>query len=139
MKIRLRSIVPAQVFQPASAVGSPGERPVRVQIDTTPLEQHREYAVAFTHQWSNRTYTSVAALLPSQRGVEAIVPRQMLAASNQNTDGLYDVHLVVDGNFRSENRRALTVGSSESDVSSSCVSSHAATGSFVPIVAPGAV
>jgi len=107
---------------------------VRLQIDTSPLEQNHEYAVAFTHQWSNMTYTSVATLLASQRGVEAMVPWQMLAASSQNTEGLYDVHLVVDGNFRSENRRALTVGSAESDVSSSCVS-HAATGTFVPIVA----
>jgi len=134
MKIRLKSVVPAQVFQPACAVASPGKQPVRLQIDTSPLEQNHEYAVAFTHQWSNMTYTSVATLLASQRGVEAMVPWQMLAASSQNTEGLYDVHLVVDGNFRSENRRALTVGSAESDVSSSCVS-HAATGTFVPIVA----
>jgi len=139
-KIRLRSIVPAQVFQPACAVGLPGKEPVRVQIDTSPLEPNHEYAVAFTHQWSNMTYTSVATLLPSQRGVDAMVPRQMLAASSQNTDGLYDVHLVVDGNFRSENRRALTVGSAESDLSSSCVSQAAcSTGAFVPIAAQNAV
>jgi len=141
LKIRLKSVVPAQVFQPASAVGSPGEeQPVRVQIDTSPLDKNHEYAVAFTHQWSNMTYTSVATLLPSQRGVETVVPRQMLAASSQNTDGLYDVHLVVDGNFRSENRRALTVGSAESDMSSSCVSQAAcSSGTFVPIAAPRAI
>jgi len=134
-KIRLKSIVPAQVFQPACTLGSPGEQPLQVQIDTSPLEQNRDYSVAFTHQWSNMTYTSVATLLASQRGVQAIVPWQMLVASTQNTDGLYDVHLVVDGHFRSENRRALTVASAESDVSSSCVS-HAASGAFLPIVAP---
>jgi len=140
MKIRLKSIVPAKVLQPACAVDAPGNEPVRVQINTTPLERNHEYAVAFTHQCSYMTYTSVATLLPSLRGVKAMVPRQMLAASSQNTEGLYDVHLVVDGNFRSENRKALNVGSAESDLSSSCVSQGAcSSGAYVPIAAPRAV
>jgi len=123
-KVRLRSVTPVRV-----SLGSVA--PVRLRLETSAaLEATSHYSVAFTHQWTNATHYEEAKLLPSTRGVELVVPPQMLAVSTtQSTDGLYDVHLVIDRASRSENRRTLTVGSAESEVSSS--TSRSTT--FVPI------
>lgn len=122
-KVRLRNLVPDRAI-----LGTP--LPVCLRLDTSLLDAGRKHAVAFTHQWSNRTYSAEADVLTNQRGVEVQVPWQILAAAGQNTDGLYDVHLVIDRSVRSENRKTLTVGSAESEFSSS---STAATGMFKPI------
>ncbi|CAJ1457657.1 unnamed protein product [Effrenium voratum] len=79
------------------------------------------------------TYSAEAKVLPSNKGVETSVPWQMLSVSSN--EGLYDVHLVIDSTSRSENRRTLTVGSSESEVDSSAKSES--TSSFVPIARGG--
>mmetsp|Transcript_102723 Transcript_102723/g.271833 ORF Transcript_102723/g.271833 Transcript_102723/m.271833 type:complete len:89 (+) Transcript_102723:3-269(+) len=79
------------------------------------------------------TYPAQATLLANRRGVELYVPSQIISTGGpQSKDGLYDVHLVVDNAYRSENRRTLTVGSAESELSSSSTRSLSA-GSFVPI------
>ncbi|CAJ1329656.1 unnamed protein product [Effrenium voratum] len=115
-KVRLKGVEPMRV----SCV------PQVLRLDTSALEA---YSVAFTHQWSNMTYSAEAKVLPSNKGVETSVPWQMLSVSSN--EGLYDVHLVIDSTSRSENRRTLTVGSSESEVDSSAKSES--TSSFVPI------
>lgn len=126
-KVRLKGITPARV-----SIGDPN--PVRLQLDTSVLEEGHEYSVAFTHQWTNMTYSAEASLMKSNKGVEATVPWQMLTLTSSSTaDGLYDVHLVIDQTRRSENRRTLTVGSSESEMSSSSAAKSEATSSFVPI------
>ncbi|CAE8641586.1 unnamed protein product, partial [Polarella glacialis] len=124
-KVRLRAVVPAEVH-------FGGIQPVRLQLDTSVLEAGHEYTVAFTHQWSLLTYSAEATLLPNHRGVELSLPWQMVnISSNNTTDGLYDIHLVIDGAFRSENRRTLTVGSSESEMSTS--STAKSTAGYVPM------
>eukprot|EP00930_Biecheleria_cincta_P057161 TRINITY_DN43134_c0_g1_i1.p1 TRINITY_DN43134_c0_g1~~TRINITY_DN43134_c0_g1_i1.p1 ORF type:complete len:880 (-),score=131.82 TRINITY_DN43134_c0_g1_i1:79-2538(-) len=126
-KARLKVITPARV-----AIGDPS--PVRLQLDTSILEEGHEYSVAFTHQWTNMTYSAEANLMKNSKGVEVTVPWQMLTLTSSSTaDGLYDVHLVIDQTRRSENRRTLTVGSSESEMSSSSATKSEATSSFVPI------
>jgi len=125
-KVRLRNLTPARVTCGAVL-------PVRLQLDTTVLETGHQYTVAFTHQCSYVTYAVEATLMENQRGVELNVPWQMLVASGSNTDGLYDVHLVTDHSFRSENRRTITVGSAESEFSSSSTAMSAAQSSFVPL------
>jgi len=123
-KVRLKSLVPDRV-----AIGA--TPPVRLRLDTSVLEAGRQNSVAFTHQWSNKTYSAEANPLGNLRGVEFHAPWQILAATGGSTDGgLYDVHLVIDRSFRSENRKTLTVGSPESEFSSS---STALTGTFMPI------
>lgn len=130
-KVRLRNIMPSRVS--AGAV-----QPVRMQVDTSLLEACATYSVAFTHQWTNVTYTVDATLLPTGRGVEVCVPWQIIAAAGSNTDGLYDVHIVTDCSYRSENRRTLTVGSAESEFSSSSTAMSTAQSSFVPLNRGGA-
>jgi len=126
-KVRLKGIAPARVF--CGAV-----QPVRLQLDTSMLEEGHEYSVAFTHQWTNMTYSAEATQMQNNKGVELTVPSQMLTmSSNSTTDGLYDVHLVIDQSLRSENRRTLTVGSAESELSSSSTAKSEATSSFEPI------
>eukprot|EP00931_Biecheleriopsis_adriatica_P117847 TRINITY_DN9332_c0_g1_i1.p1 TRINITY_DN9332_c0_g1~~TRINITY_DN9332_c0_g1_i1.p1 ORF type:complete len:932 (-),score=159.15 TRINITY_DN9332_c0_g1_i1:93-2681(-) len=126
-KVRLKSLAPTRVTCGQAA-------PTRLQLDTsTKLEESHEYSVAFTHQWTHMTYKAQATLLPNHKGVECTVPWQMMTVSaNSNTDGLYDVHLVIDHEWRSENRRALTVGLSESEVDSSSTTKSEGN-SFVPI------
>merc|ERR1712003_551416 len=88
------------------------------------------YSVAFTNQWSNVTMTVEASLMVNQRGVEFTIPWQMVRAQSQAAEGLYDVHLVIASEndlSRSDNRRTLTVGVAESELSST------SAGSFVPI------
>jgi len=126
VKIRIKTLSPTKIV-----TGTP--EPVRLQLDTSTLEPNHQYTVAFTHQWSNMTYNAQAKLLDNSRGVEVICPPQMVAPTGaQSKDGLYDVHLVVDNDYRSENRRTLTVGSAESELSSSSTRSASAS-SFVPI------
>jgi len=125
-RIRLRNLMPSRVCSGAV-------QPVRLQLDTSVLEVDHQYSVAFTHQWTNVTYSGEASLLPNGRGVELSVPWQILAAESANTDGLYDVHLVTDCSYRSENRRTLTVGSAESEFSSSSTAMSAAQTSFVAL------
>lgn len=122
-KVRIRGMQPTRV--------SCGQPQVTVKLDTSLLAPGHHYSVAFTHQWSNTTYSADATLLPDHRGVELFLPQHMLqTSSSANVEGLYDVHLVIDHSSRSENRRALTVGSAESDVTSS---STAVSSKFVPI------
>lgn len=125
-KVRLRNLLPARV-----GCGTPA--PFHVQLLTSALEPASRYSVAFTHQWSNVTYTAEAKLLQNHRGVELEVPQQMYIAANSSTEGLYDVHLVIDRNKRSENRRAFTVCSLESELSSCSTSRSVSTSSFVAI------
>lgn len=124
--IRLRNLRPDRV-------GCDISEPIHVQLLTSSLDPARRYSVAFTNQWSHVTYTAEAKLLPSGRGVELEVPRQMYMAASSSTEGLYDVHLVIDRNKRSENRRAFTVCSLESELSSSSASRSVSTSSFVAI------
>merc|ERR1719502_1268147 len=76
-KVRLRNLMPAKVCHGAVV-------PVRLQLDTSLLQAGHQYSVAFTHQWSNITYTAEAVLLPSYRGVQLSIPWQMLAASGSS-------------------------------------------------------
>uniref|UniRef100_A0A7S2ICN0 SAM domain-containing protein n=1 Tax=Zooxanthella nutricula TaxID=1333877 RepID=A0A7S2ICN0_9DINO len=126
-KVRLKNLIPCRV-----ALGC--TEPMRLRLDTSLLQGGHEYTVAFTHQWTSMTYTSPATLLPGLRGVELIAPRQLVSSAGPEgaRDGLYDVHLVIDSAVRSENRRTLTVGSAESEMSSSSTRSLS-TSSFVPI------
>jgi len=124
--IRLRNLRPDRV-------GCDKPEPIHVQLLTSALDPACRYSVAFTHQWSNVTYTAEAKLLPSGRGVELEVPRQMYIAASSSTEGLYNVYLVIDGKKRSENRRAFTVCSLESELSSSSASRSVSTSSFVAI------
>eukprot|EP00429_Kryptoperidinium_foliaceum_P115143 CAMPEP_0176316784 /NCGR_PEP_ID=MMETSP0121_2-20121125/68908_1 /TAXON_ID=160619 /ORGANISM="Kryptoperidinium foliaceum, Strain CCMP 1326" /LENGTH=86 /DNA_ID=CAMNT_0017658999 /DNA_START=36 /DNA_END=296 /DNA_ORIENTATION=- len=80
------------------------------------------------------TYSAPASLLPNMRGVQLTAPSAIIASTGPEAtkDGLYDVHLVIDNAFRSENRKTLTVGSAESELSSSSTRSASAS-SFVPI------
>mmetsp|Transcript_75604 Transcript_75604/g.179669 ORF Transcript_75604/g.179669 Transcript_75604/m.179669 type:complete len:678 (-) Transcript_75604:15-2048(-) len=125
IKVRLKDLSPTRV-----ATGT--ITPVTLQLDTSQLEAGHVYTVAFTHQWSNMTYTVEATPTGSLKGVTLTVPWLMLCGNKQgqNADGLYDVHLVIDGRSRSENRKTLTVGSPESEMSSS---STAVSSAFVPI------
>lgn len=124
-KIRIKNLTPARV---ATGAGD-----VKLQLDTTLLEPAHQYTVAFTHQWSNMTYTAQATLKANRRGVQLACPAQIVSSFGpQSKDGLYDVHLVVDGACRSENRKTLTVGSAESELSSSSTRSLSGS-SFVPI------
>lgn len=121
-KVRLKNLTPSKV-----ACGC--VQPMRLQLDTTVLEADSEYTVAFTHQWSNTTYPAEATLLENHKGVWLNVPEQMLAASETaTTDGLYDVHLIIDGESRSDNRRTLTVVTAESEFSSSSTAASVAGG-----------
>ncbi|CAK0847555.1 unnamed protein product, partial [Prorocentrum cordatum] len=123
------------VYPGTVACGSPD--PVRVKIDTTALEAGREYSVAFKCQWTYKTYVAQATLLQDKRGVLTTVPWQMLAS-----DGLYDVHLVIDGKLRSANHKTLNVGGPESgDTSATDVSGRLSKDSsfgFVSIAKPAA-
>lgn len=135
-KVRLRDVVPSRV---ACSPPGPGAPPVRLRLSTSALEDGHSYSVAFTHQWSNVTYTEEASVtvLPGLRGVELCVPKQMLLPAtngSSSTEGLYDVHLVIDRSSRSENRKTLSVGSGDSDLSSSMTDRSAA---FVPIARGG--
>jgi hypothetical protein len=123
-KIRLHRLVPDRVAPCRRSV------PTDLRLETSLLADNRTYSVAFTHQWSNMTYMAEASLLPGRRGVNLVVPPQILSMNSSNTEGLYDVHLVVDHAMRSENRRGFTVSSADSDLSSSSIST---TGSFLPI------
>jgi len=125
-KVRLRNIIPSKVSSGAT-------HPFRLQLDTSVLEADHQYTVAFTHQWTNVTYSTEASLLANHRGVELSVPWQILTGAASATDGLYDVHLVTDCSSRSENRRCLTVGSAESEFSSSSIGGMASSTSFVPL------
>lgn len=117
-KVRLKRLSPMRVTQS-----------VAVQLETTVLEVGPVYSVAFTHQWSNMTYSVEAKVLPNKKGVEALCPPGMFSVSSN--EGLYDVHLVIDSSSRSKNHQTLTVGSTESDLDSSAKSES--TSSFVPI------
>lgn len=121
-RVRLRGLVPDRLAPAASAAVQ------RIRLETSALDAGSNYSVALTHQWSNVTYVAQAKLLHSRRGVEFYLPPQLLAASQSSAEGLYDVHLVVDGKTRSQNRRGFTLGSSESELSSST-----STSSFMPI------
>lgn len=118
--VRLRGLVPDRVEASSRSASS------QLRLDTSLLEDGHHYAVAFTNQWSNVTYATDAQLLSNRRGVVFHIPRQMFAASTSSTEGLYDVHLVMDGSVRSQNRRALTLA--ENDLSSST-----SVSSFLPI------
>jgi len=129
--VRLKNMVPSRV----SLCDSPS---VPVHLESTSLDKHREYRVALTHQWSNMTFSAEAKLANNLKGVIFEMPLQILSSPGPKgaKDGLYDVHLVIDNTFRSENRRTMTVGSAESDLSSSTRSMS--TASFVPIGRGGA-
>lgn len=126
-KVKLKNVSPTEVI-----VGA--RQPVRMQLYTSFLKLDHVYTVAFTHQWSNVTFAAQATVLPNQKGVELTLPGQMLRAAGDNTDGLYNVHLVIDNAFRSQNRRTLTVGSSDSELSST-TTTHSS--SFEPIPRSG--
>lgn len=130
-KVRLKNLLPGRVCYGAML-------PVHMQLETSLLEAGHKYSVAFTHQWSHVTYTAEASEISSRKGVDLCVPWQMLTASGSSSDGLYDVHLVTDGAYRSENRRTLTVGSAESEFSSSSATGMStAQSSFVPLSGVG--
>lgn len=131
-KVRLRNLMPSRVTYGAV-------QPVRLRLETSVLDTCSRYSVAFTHQWSNQTYSVEASLLANGRGVELSVPWQMLTAAGSNKDGLYDVHLVTDCSYKSENRRTLTVGSAESELSSSSTAMSTAQSSFVPLNRGGGI
>eukprot|EP00927_Polykrikos_kofoidii_P048374 TRINITY_DN4264_c0_g1_i1.p1 TRINITY_DN4264_c0_g1~~TRINITY_DN4264_c0_g1_i1.p1 ORF type:complete len:926 (-),score=92.40 TRINITY_DN4264_c0_g1_i1:188-2965(-) len=124
-KVRLKALTPCRVTY--------GQvQPVRVQMDTSKLDEGHSYSLAFTHQWSNMTYLTEATMLPNQKGLEGAVPWQVLTRSSDDSmDGLYDVHLIMDRSSRSENRRTLTVVSAESELSSSTAMS--VSDAYVPI------
>jgi len=130
-KIRLKKLVPESVSFGLA-------EPPCLRLETTPLEANHAYTVAFTHQRSFMTYTAAATLFANHRGkycgVELSVPSEMISSSGPQDikEGLYDVHLVMDAEYRSENRRTLSVGSAESEMSSSSTQS-AATSGFIPI------
>eukprot|EP00927_Polykrikos_kofoidii_P048375 TRINITY_DN4264_c0_g2_i1.p1 TRINITY_DN4264_c0_g2~~TRINITY_DN4264_c0_g2_i1.p1 ORF type:complete len:881 (-),score=120.72 TRINITY_DN4264_c0_g2_i1:121-2763(-) len=112
-KVHLKTLTPCRV-----AYGQ--AQPVRLQLETSKLDEGHDYSMAFTHQWSNMTYSAEATVLPSQKGLEAAVPWQALTGSSDgSTDGLYDVHLIMDRSSRSKNRRTLNIVSAESEFSSS--------------------
>jgi len=125
-KVRLKNLRPDKVV--CGQV-----QPVKVILETSPLEGDHDYTVAFTNQWSNMTYNSYASPLPNGKGVELAVPSKMLVANgNTTTDGLYDVHLIVDRCSRSENRRTLTVVAEASELSSSSTA-RSTSGGFKPL------
>lgn len=124
--VRLRNLVPDVICYGTTV-------PVRLRLETSLLEDGHQYSVAFTHQWTHVTYTAEACLFPTHRGVELSVPWQMLKESGSNTEGLYDVHVVTDFSHRSENRRTLTIGSADSEFSSSSAALSTGQSSFVPL------
>lgn len=113
-KVRLKSLIPCKISGNMA-------KPVRLQLNTScELEADVEYSIAFTHQISNMTYSVEAELLDNRRGVASGLPWQLTAEGDSNTaEGLYDVHLIIGRASRSENRRALTIASGESELSSS--------------------
>mmetsp|Transcript_37584 Transcript_37584/g.89742 ORF Transcript_37584/g.89742 Transcript_37584/m.89742 type:complete len:781 (-) Transcript_37584:37-2379(-) len=120
-KVRLKDLVPDKVVC--------GFQPVFVQLDTSVLEAGRVYHVAFTCQKSFHTYMEEARVLPRNKGVEVAVPLMGVLSR----EGLYDVNLVIEGTWRSDNRKVLTVGSSESELDSSSTTKSQSSSSFVPI------
>ncbi|OLQ08545.1 E3 ubiquitin-protein ligase HERC2 [Symbiodinium microadriaticum] len=119
--VRLKDLVPDKVVC--------GSQPVFVQLDTSVLEAGRVYHVAFTCQKSFHTYMEEARVLPRNKGVEVAVPLMGVLSR----EGLYDVNLVIEGTWRSDNRKVLTVGSSESELDSSSTTKSQSSSSFVPI------
>lgn len=126
-KIRLKTLMPDRV-----SLGVPEQS--RLKFETTLLETNHTYTAAFTHQCSLMTYIAQATLCPNHRSLELSVPPEMISASGPQAvkEGLYDVHLVMDSEYRS-NRKTFSVGSAESEMSSSSTQS-AATSGFVPII-----
>uniref|UniRef100_A0A0G4G347 Uncharacterized protein n=1 Tax=Chromera velia CCMP2878 TaxID=1169474 RepID=A0A0G4G347_9ALVE len=84
--------------------------PPRLEVRTHKgLPGSHSYSVGLTNQWDNgKVFATAAKLLSDRRGVECVIPGAMVRADDSNA-GLYDVHLIVDGKFRSDNRRALSV------------------------------
>ena len=80
------------------------------------------YSIAFTDQWTNQSFsTKAVTVLSNKRGVTFLVPPEVMrGVGGESESVLYDVHLIIDGKKRSENRRALTlIASSDTDGSSS--------------------
>lgn len=129
-KVKLKKVNPERITG-----GQALPAKVTVTVETSPLESGHEYTVAFTHQWSNQTYTAEATLLDNNKGVQSAVPWHIFAASSSinPTDGLYDIHLIIDRAARSDNRRTLTVVSAESEMSSSSATRSSAPDDFAPI------
>ncbi|KAF4674659.1 Serine/threonine-protein kinase ulk2 [Perkinsus chesapeaki] len=109
--VRLKSLYPRRVA---------GTGPVELRLGTSYLPEGHAYSVVFTSQWdSGQMFTAECAVNSDRMGVVLMVPPQLLhAAWFQYGNDLYDVHLVVDRKYRSENRRALTV-QSPSEIGSS--------------------
>ncbi|KAF4674565.1 hypothetical protein FOL46_004575 [Perkinsus olseni] len=109
--IRLKSLYPRRVA---------GTGPVELRLGTSYLPEGHVYSVVFTSQWdSGQMFTANCAVNADRMGVVLMVPSELLhAAWFQYGNDLYDVHLVIDRKYRSENRRALTV-QSPSEIGSS--------------------
>jgi hypothetical protein len=104
--------------------------PSSFKLSTNALQEGHHYSVAFVHQTTFTTYYADATLLPNKKGVELPPPRKILQQTASGTvEGLYDVHLVIDQRYRSENRRTLSIDITDSELSSAtCVSAK-----FVPV------
>ncbi|EER02983.1 hypothetical protein Pmar_PMAR000511 [Perkinsus marinus ATCC 50983] len=109
--IRLKSLYPRRVA---------GTGPVELRMSTSYLPEGHVYSVVFTSQWdSGQTFTADCAVNTDRMGVVLMAPSELLhTAWFQYGNDLYDVHLVIDRKYRSENRRALTV-QSPSEIGSS--------------------
>lgn len=106
--VRLRAISPCHV-------AFDGQR--KLTISTTPLSKEATYQVALTNQWDcGKTFLAMAHCLPDARGVEFALPFSMQMPTSA---GLYDVHIIIDNTYRTENRRALTVSSGDDESDSS--------------------
>lgn len=111
--VRLRDIQPSHV---------PFSSRQKIVIRTTPLALEASYQVALTNQWDcGKTFLVSASCLPDGRGVELAFP---LAMQTPTCAGLYDVHLVIDDTYRSENRRAITISGEDDTASESTESSQ---------------
>lgn len=137
--VRLKSVVPAKVLYrgPPQIAGtttaSSNIALPRVFLETSKLPENHTYSVSFTDQWTSTTYVVEGQIItPDRCGITFTVPTVMLRTEDVDgtpSHGLFDVHLLVDNQFRSENRRALAiVGTNDTSMSS-----NASNVSFEPV------
>eukprot|EP00397_Hematodinium_sp_SG-2012_P008002 GEMP01008054.1.p1 GENE.GEMP01008054.1~~GEMP01008054.1.p1 ORF type:complete len:732 (+),score=127.13 GEMP01008054.1:649-2844(+) len=121
--IRLKSLVPAKIIFSGKTPSVP-----RVFLETTQLPRDNTYTIAFTDQWTSTTYIVEGFVAEEMCGVYFCIPNAMLQKEVRGGSGLYDVHLLVNGTHRSDNRRALAVTNSDR-----AMSSNASSTSFDPV------
>ena len=104
------SITPAEADSQAAALSTDQVAEVNLELALSKIPENRTFKVSLTDQRdSSRTFCFPAELKDERKLAIVKVPFALLRPRSADDAGVFDVHGVIDGRWRTENRKVLTV------------------------------